>query len=366
MKKLTMDNIIDLIKNSDDIEKALSLVLNADSELQAKLIKEIGNFKSSQVSQFLTRLLEESTGKILQKTIKKMLFRLKTQGIAVEDPRPSGESVLHKITITRAAEALMSTYDSELTRIVVAAFELKKNLFAISHGIIHFSKGLLELKSLPVSRIDLGALMNDYQTNPPSSIVFTPISPVYSGYLLEEASRISGKETSEVHSLTYYLKEAASDVRKPSDIYHLPLGQSDATAGMEDIVTDKAFEPIHLEWQGMEKDQQAFEKAANPSIVLPPYVIQERIEGTLKEIVGSDRLNPLKPLLKRLLEDMAYLFYCLGRKDRYKSLVEALSNDTGLNKYLIFFVQKTFYDTAKKTTQQPEVIVDPFSRSKGL
>ena len=63
----------------------------------------------------------------------------------------------------------------------------------------------------------------------------------------------------------------------------------------------------------MEEDRKKLNEVINPTIVLPPYVIEERRQAFLNELVESERLAARLPQFKRMLEDYAYLFYCLGK-----------------------------------------------------
>jgi len=70
--------------------------------------------------------------KDVQKQMRKLLFALKTVGIKVEQPKQVGEAVLKKVEEVRAHRALLSNYDYQGTRLVVAAYEIKKNAFMFS------------------------------------------------------------------------------------------------------------------------------------------------------------------------------------------------------------------------------------------
>ena len=87
---------------------------------------------------------------------------LKTQGIRVEEPKISGESVLKKVEAVREQKAFLSNYDPEDTRVVLLAFEIKKRQFVFMHAVSHFSKGLLELAAVPISGNELDAILKDY------------------------------------------------------------------------------------------------------------------------------------------------------------------------------------------------------------
>jgi hypothetical protein len=362
MKEWAMSTIDKWIASGDESGETFDLFLALGSGEQALLLKDIGASRSGEAVKFLVHLYERTPDKKLQKLVKKALFQLKTQGIAVEELKPAGESVLRRAAeAIREAKALLSSYDNELTRVVTTAFEIKKNQFALTHGVLHFTKGLVELRSIPVNRAEVDGILNEYISRSQSPVLCRPVSPPYSGYIIEEASNISGKEVDEARSLRHYLSEAQGEVRKPKDLHHLTVDSGAAAASIDDVITSEVFEPFRLDWPGTEEDRRAFDNAVNPSIVLPPYIAQERREAFLKNLAESEGFHSIVPRFRRMLEDTAYLFYQSGRHDYYLSLMNVLKDERATNKALIYFVQKTFQDLAKTREQNRELIVDPFA-----
>ena len=144
-----MDDILNSIADGAGTAETVEQVLRLPGEQQESLIHAVGALKSERAGRFLSLLYPSLADKALQKLVKKALFRLKTQGIPVEEPRMPGESVLKKVETGREARAFLSNYDPEMTRLVLVALEMKKNQFLLSHAMLHFSDGLVDLKSLP-------------------------------------------------------------------------------------------------------------------------------------------------------------------------------------------------------------------------
>jgi hypothetical protein len=114
-----------------------------------------------------------------------------------------------------------------------------------------------------------------------------------------------------------------------------------------------------LAWEGIEADKKELDGVANPSIVMPPYVIEERRQAFMNELVQTDKLKSSGRSLKRMLEDYAYLFHSLGEFETFKGLAEGLSDDQFLRDALLFFVEKSM---KKKEEEKPGVLVDPFKQ----
>jgi hypothetical protein len=279
----------------------------------------------------------------------------------VEEPKEPGESVLRKVETFREAVGLMSNYDTARTRVVLAAVELKKNQFLFSHAVTHFINGLMEMRSFTVSRTELEELAKDYVARTQSPMVLATISPLYAGYVIEEASAISGKELDDAKSLNRMLAAARGDARKPADIYLLKAGETAVPASAEAVLRDEIFQPFMLEWRAIEEDRKGLKDAVNPAIVLPPSVIQERRAAFLGELAEKEHIRAILPRLKRMLEDSAYLFFCLKEHDLYLGLMELLKDPVSIRAAFVRFLDKALAQAEKKEPRQPGVIVDPYS-----
>jgi hypothetical protein len=251
-----------------------------------------------------------------------------------------------------------------MTRAVLSALELKKNQFVLSHAILHFSDGLVDLKSLPVARDGLEDLLKEYALRMTPPMVLPSISAAYAGYLIEEAAGLSGKEAEEAASLHRMLLAVKSDVKRPDDIYPLPQPDSASAASADDIFSHEIFAPFSLRWPGMEEDRKMLKDVLNPSIVLPPYVLEERRQAFLNELVENERLAARLPQFKRMLEDYAYLFYCLENVDYFKGLLVQLAEAAAVKRAFLHFVGKTLGKPEETDRPQEGVIIDPHSLMK--
>lgn len=359
-----MEEIIKAVLGGTPFEAAAERFLTLPADRQDELLNRLGASKSDNAAQFLTFLYPSITDKKLQKLLKKNLFLLKTQGIHVEEPREAGESALKKPEITRETRAFMSNYDPELTRSVLVAVALKKSQLLFSHAVIHFSRGLVDMRSFPIPAKELDALLNEYSAHTTPAMVLPAVSAPYAGYVIQEAAARSGKETEEAKSLNFFLASAAGDVRRREDIATLPVDPSVAAAPRETVFANPMFETFRLTWTGMEEDNKKLQEAANPGIVLPQYVAQERVDAVLKELIKGEKIASMLPPFKRVLEDYAYLFYCLKEWSLYKGLIGQLNNEQSINEAFLFFVRGSLsaLQQKKQEEQQPGLLVDPFAR----
>jgi hypothetical protein len=359
-----MDEILNSIADGAGTGETVDQVLKLPREELDLLLQALGRLKSEHAARFLSLLYPSLADKKLQKLLKRALFRLKTQGIRVEEPRMAGESALKKVETGREARALLSNYDAEMTRVALVAFEMKKNQFLLSQGVLHFSDGLKDLKSFPISGHELEDFLKDYVSRMPSSVVLPPVSAAYAGYLIEEASGLSGHEAEEAAGLHRMLLVTLGEVRRPDDIYLLGGADTASAASAEAIFADEIFEPFSPRWPGVEEDRKKLNDVVHPTIVLPPYMIEERRQAFLNELVEEERLAARLPQFRRMLEDYAYLFYCLGKFDHYKGLLLQLAEASAVKSAFLGFVEKALKELEETDRRQDGVIIDPHSLMK--
>jgi hypothetical protein len=123
------------------------------------------------------------------------------------------------------------------------------------------------------------------------------------------------------------------------------------------------FETFKLTWTGMEEDNRKLQEAANPGIVLPQHVAQERVDAVLKEMIKGEKIGAHLPPFKRMLEDYAYLFYCLKEWPLYKGLIEQLKDEESTTQAFLFFVRNALsaLQQKKQEEREPGLLVDPFA-----
>jgi hypothetical protein len=261
---------------------------------------------------------------------------------------------------------LLSNYDGESLRVVLAAVELKKNQFLFSHAISHFSNGLVELQSMSVSRPQLEELIKDYVARTKSPISLAEISPPYAGYLIEEAASLSGHDVEDARSMNRMLSSAKGDAKRPADIYLLETEANLVPTAPKTILEDELFKPLTLDWRTIDEDRKKLSDAVSPGIVLPPSVIQERKGDFLIGLINKEEIQPLLPAFRRMLEDSAYLSYCLKELPLYAGIVDILKAPDGVRVAMIYFLDRALTEMEKKEQQQqqPGLIVDPYSAGR--
>jgi hypothetical protein len=280
--------------------------------------------------------------------------------VKVEEPKLGGESVLKKVEEKREHRGLISNFAPDGTRMVMIAFEAKRSTYILVHGMIHFSKGLLELANAPVDGASLKDIIEGYVKGTGMPFTIAEVSPRYAGFLLEEASSLSGRFVEEMKQMKAFTARLGGKVQKPADIYSLEIPEEVEHLSLERIVTLEMFESFPLTWETIKEDRKQFnEIGGTSSIVLPPYMVEEKKQNFIKELLESNTLKSSIPLMKRLMEDYAYIFHCKGNFAAYKGLIDTIRDPDGPSKTVSLLVRKVLEVQEEK---QPGLIVNPYEQ----
>jgi len=355
-----MNDIIINIQNYNYLETNINVYSQLTKELKLELLDKLKKERSEIVGQFLNRIYALEHDKQIQKTIKKLLFHLKTAGIKVEDYKVEGDTVLKKYEEKREHRGLMSNYDGDGSRMVMIAFETKRNAYVLVHGLIHFSKGLMELGTVPVDGDGSKRIITEYLKGSKKPFTVVEVAPRYAYYLIEEASKISGRYIEEINQIKSLLSRLGGQIQKPVDVYTLPIPNDIEALSLERILSSDLFEPFFVTWNTLEEDGNQFNDIGSSStIVLPPYLVEEKKQAFIKSLIENGKLAPNLSLIKRLMEDYAYIFHTQGKFSAYKGIIEILQLSDGSTKALTFFVKKAIEE---KKEQLPGLIVNPYEQ----
>jgi hypothetical protein len=357
MEKSEIAEIIERIKVPETFRESLGDFTGLAKEDKLKVLDALRTVRDESVAKYLNALHDDEKDKDVQKQMRKLLFGLKTVGIKVEEPKQTGETVLKKVEEVRGHRAILSNYDPEGTRLIVAAYEIKKNAFVFINASTHFSDGLLELMSGPIDRTGLQEILKEFLSDRMPSMTAAEISPAYAGYLLDEAAARSGKSKDDIRQLKKLIGPVKGAVQTPQDIYALPVPEDTHTLPIERILEHPLFEAFTLTWATAEEDRKTYNSSAGSSIVLPPYMLEEKKQSFLKDIMEKEEVKSKMSLIKRLLEDYAYIFHSMSQFPHYKGLIDYLADEIVPRKTMEHFIKKFLEKSEEK---QPGVLVNPY------
>jgi hypothetical protein len=255
----------------------------------------------------------------------------------------------------------MSNYDSEGTRVVIAACETKKHLFAFFHAVTHFLEGLVELKSAPITKNAYQNIINEYIKGTHKPFVLAGISAKYATYLMEEGAKASGKYLQEIEQVRQFVSHVKDEVEIPADIYRLQLPDTVNALSLDRVLSNGILTPFILSWDTIDNDRKEFNSVGtSSSIVLPPYMVEEKKQAFIRVLIEHEQVKQNLMRTRRLLEDYAYIFYCLHELSSYKSLIETIKNPVTEKEMFTRFVRNSL----EKTDQQPQpgLIINPYEQ----
>ena len=252
-----------------DVEKKVEAFFILPDDEKQTLLEKIQGIRTETLGIFLNAIYPEEKNKKIQKLIRRLLFMLKSAGIKVEEPRIIGEPVIKKIKEIFEHRGFISNYDHAHIRLVVAGFEIKRNNYVFLNAGIHFTEGLVELMSAPVDRKGFEEILKTYRDDTKQPRVLEEISPAYAVYLLEEASKLSGKYRDEIRPLKSFVAGIADGIHKPEEIYMLPVPDAGKAISPEAIFNHVIFEPFFITWGSIEEDAKTYNGSGSDTIVLP-------------------------------------------------------------------------------------------------
>ncbi|MBP6941749.1 MAG: hypothetical protein KBB65_08255 [Syntrophorhabdaceae bacterium] len=353
-----MDEIIAAIKDGRDIEKQAAAFSLLTKEDKLAVLGHISVIRSEFSGQFLGAAYPGEEDKDVLKAIRKALFRLKSAGIKVEEPKAAGEPALRKVEDAREHIGFMSNYDDAGTRVVLLILGIKKNSFIFLNAIDKFAEGLLELDTMPVDRRGLEEIINEYRRGTSQQVAFGEISPRYASFLIEEASIASGRFVEEMKQIKFFNSRLTKGVQKADDIYGLAVPENTNIVSPEAIFTHDLFASFKVTWATLDDDRKEYAGLGGSTIVLPQYMVEEKKREFVRALIAGDPLASYVPRMKRLMEDYAYLFHVMNNFSCYKGLTEYLKGTGSPQETLFRFVARSLEETEEKS--QDGLIVDPY------
>ena len=355
-----MDGLIKAIKNARETEKKVEYYFTMTVDEKRELLADLAKEKNEDIGIFLNAVYPDEPDKDIRKLIRKMIFRLRSSGIKVEEPGKEGESVLRKIEEVHDNRGYLTNFDYAQSRMVMAAYEVKKNMFVFLNGELHFREGLRELMSTPLDRKNLDDLFRAYRQSTVEPAFMVEVSPAYAAYIVEEGSRMSGRFSDAVGSLKSFAAHINDPVDRPEQIYSLPVKEDSPVSGVQDILNHSIFTPFNLTWENIEEDRKKFSSQADSAIVLPQHMVEEKKAAFMDELIASDRIHSQEPQLRRMLEDYAYLLYRMGDHARYRGIISALNSEGLFRQVTAYFTRKALESAEDKKTTPAGLIVNPY------
>ncbi|RPJ55078.1 MAG: hypothetical protein EHM12_12925 [Dehalococcoidia bacterium] len=286
-----MKEMLKNIENPADVSDQAAGFRGLSKKEKLDILEGLRHIKNNNIAAYLHLVYPDETDKEIRKRIRALLHKLKTAGIHTEEPKTTGEPVLRKKEEKRNHKGFMSNYDDFNTRVVISAYEIKQNHYILLNGTIHFTYGLVELLTAPVSKHDLEGIVRQYRNGTGNNMVFVDTAFQYAGFILEEESRKSGRYREEMSYARRSALHVKDPVQKPEYIYTLNIPVTTHTPDIDKILNHAIFAPFKLTWSSLEEDKKDFNDLGNSAIVLPPYMVEEKRQAFLKTLLEKDEFK---------------------------------------------------------------------------
>ena len=190
--QLPLDLALDAARDlSADYPQSALAILRAvqpqvDASNQPALVDRLAGIAHAESAAMLQALLEGTTDKATQKSIKKALHRLKAQGVEVGEVQPRGRSVVGTVS-HRLERCLASHIDPIGDRVLWLIRTKPFGGYNIAYVIINYGTGIKMALGLPATKRELPELLAKAQENAP----LIDIDPAYCQFQVAQAYQMN-------------------------------------------------------------------------------------------------------------------------------------------------------------------------------
>jgi hypothetical protein len=274
----------------------------------------------------LQEVLQETTDKGLQKTIKKALHRLKVQGVTFAEVQSKRHTVLLGAGTHRLEKCLASFIDGAGERMFLLIRTKPMGGYNMAYLVINYGTGIRYALGLQASKRELPEILEKVQGPAP----LIELEPTYCQYQIALAHQMNLDTHTPVPEEFFALRDVIGECNTTFERAIIYSALSDAeleTAKTYDTyVNDLLDLPEFAGWtlpeSIMQKYGDALREIEQSQIVVSPAMQQERINEiqtrAMEEVLGEQS----RRLMRMRLEEMAYY---LLRTDRQREALWAVA-----------------------------------------
>ena len=350
-------------------------LLGQDEKVDLALANSLGRWNSPEAGILLHRLAAKSASKTVLKNIRKAIFRLKSQGIEVEEVKDSSRSVFHPPQMP-PAEGFLSAPDAGGTRLVwLVRPQLPQGVVAF-HALLNDVQGIVDFQALETTRKKFHEYSSAFRQQSPWEIIET--DPDYCLGLVLEASEINKKrgETPPGEFARWGTVMGPPPPLPLKPIIYLQLkeeewkNRSDLLDRSGSLFQAPSFQSWFLEEEDAKKYLSLLKEASESRLVLTPYQKEARVLEIYRQAVDELFKADRRALFRRRLEEMSYILWKTGKEDEAQiCLVAALrmESEDGIlspHPFLLELVKRSLtalleQEAKERQTKGEELLIKP-------
>ena len=362
-------------KSEEEIFQSILHLFGKGAESDSQLVELIADIPHVKIANVLQRMLRVSPEKKVRKIIKRSLYRLRSKGIAVEEVLPEKKSSILRPLQMESPKGFGGGFDFLGQRFLLLVIPHTGRGWTAMQGVISDTEGMIEFSGEEMARKRFRGFFEEVREKSPFPLV--EIEPSYVAFLFSQAYQLTLEKKNTLPQDYPSLKNEIEGVKKDYErplIYSLL--QADEIAG-DDRILQKGGELFKADvissWRIKEDQIQSYAdevwEAEESKIVLNQTQKEARFQGiyqkALTELFGSEK----RSLYQRRLEEMAYIFFKLGKGEEARISVavaidlEKPVNPIQPNPFLFQLVVRSIFTLLKESYEQksrePSLIVKP-------
>jgi hypothetical protein len=362
-------------KTDEEIFRYFLPWLEKDPETVGRLAEGLVTIPDRLTGRLLQRMFEVTRDKKARRMIKRALYRLKNRGIVVEEVSSDKDRSIFRPLPGEANEGFGSGIDFLGYRVLWLILPHPGRGLGVMHGVVSDREGIVDFSQEEMGRKGFRTFFKEVKEKNPFPIV--EIEPSYVACLFAQAYQLNLEKKGT--SPQAYL-QAKSEIERIKKDYAKPLIYSylraEDVAGDDrllrkgaDLLKADVFSSWRIEEEQIRPYADEVREAEESKIVLHPGQKEVRFQGIYQKALTELFSGGKRFLYQRRLEEMAYVFFKLGKEEEAKiSLSVAMDLAKPLNPiqpspFLFQLVMKSIFglltEANEKKSKEVSLIVKP-------
>ncbi|MCX8117243.1 MAG: hypothetical protein N3G78_04830 [Desulfobacterota bacterium] len=345
-----------------------------DLNKSEQAIEALGKMGHPQAGRLLRRWSEATPDKKIQKMIKRSIYRLKSKGIAVEEPSLKGERPIFRLPPSEPPVGFGGPFDSLGQRFLLLSVPRPGRGILVVQGLLSDTEGWIDCSVGEMGRKHFKELLEKIQKSLPFPLVEMEAS--YVAFLFDEAYRLSlhqGKTPPQDYLERRREVEAVKKTYSRPIIYSLlPEEEIEREEGIFEKGAELHQIDLFSSWILNEEVTQPYVEevrmAEESRLVLQPFQKEARLHEIYQRALSEIFSDEVRSRYRNRMEEMAYYLFQAGKREEAKlSLSVALSlkrpfNPIRPNPFLFHLVVKsilTYLSERQKREREFSLITRP-------